>query len=313
MDKVREYNQLKDEKKFFNKLNLDLRSLLWSEPDYEIIAEIIIRKVEEETGFSLSSEEHSYFDDFKVGDRFVGINDSYRIGDNRDISIKGLKGKIVGEDTDGWVGVEFEKDIEGHDCDGNAKDGHGWYLSPQGNLKKIIKEDVLAHPEIKNDYYAFKKDLADKVIEVSNGYKRREGEFELGDKVRVKKSVAKPKYGWGFTVTHDDVGVVSEINGENIKINFKGHSDWNACAHEMELVNSHKELSKGKVKNLVDKVVADVEAVAGLKDYELKRRPVVKQGVSKLRSFGYDDKYILDFFQERLNDVSDVEEALKCP
>lgn len=59
--------------------------------------------------------------DFKVGDEVECIK-SYEDVD------KGMTGKVVHLWLDVWVGVEWNGLDGAHDCEGNAKDGAGYYL-----------------------------------------------------------------------------------------------------------------------------------------------------------------------------------------
>lgn len=63
--------------------------------------------------------------------------------------------------------------------------------------------------------------------------------LKVGDKVRVKSSVAVPKYKWG-SVNHTSVGVVTGIinNGKDVSVDFPQQSSWTGCAAEMERVPS---------------------------------------------------------------------------
>jgi len=57
----------------------------------------------------------------KIGDRVEIIGRSSFL-------FVGLFGVIVDIRKDGYVGVEFDKNIGGHDCDGKGKDCHCRYL-----------------------------------------------------------------------------------------------------------------------------------------------------------------------------------------
>ena len=59
--------------------------------------------------------------------------------------------------------------------------------------------------------------------------------FGIGDSVRVKSSVERPRHSWG-SVTHDDCGIVTSGSSFNstLTVDFPTHSDWNASANEME-------------------------------------------------------------------------------
>ena len=60
---------------------------------------------------------------FKIGDRVKHIN-RYGVGSQ---GIVGLVGTVVTQRGNHSVyGVEFDKHIEGHDCDGESRMGHGW-------------------------------------------------------------------------------------------------------------------------------------------------------------------------------------------
>ncbi len=60
-------------------------------------------------------------------------------------------------------------------------------------------------------------------------------DFEVGDEVRVKLSVAQPKHNWG-SVRPGDVGVVATtLSGGKLKVDFPSCKGWTAAADEMEL------------------------------------------------------------------------------
>ncbi|XP_036437812.1 E3 ubiquitin-protein ligase KEG-like isoform X2 [Colossoma macropomum] len=61
--------------------------------------------------------------------------------------------------------------------------------------------------------------------------------FRVGDRVRVKASVSTPKYKWG-SVSHKSVGVVTEVDGESLTVDFPEHKSWNGIVSEMELAPS---------------------------------------------------------------------------
>lgn len=71
---------------------------------------------------------------FKKGDRVTVI------GDCGFVDCLGKIGKIVNFDTDGQAGVEFDVDIDGHSCDGNANAKKGWYVDVE-NLGVIMDTD----------------------------------------------------------------------------------------------------------------------------------------------------------------------------
>ena len=60
----------------------------------------------------------------------------------------------------------------------------------------------------------------------------------VGARVRVKRSVSNPTYGWGG-VTHDKVGIVKRVDPDgDLKVDFPDHSDWNGKSSEMEVVTA---------------------------------------------------------------------------
>jgi hypothetical protein len=58
----------------------------------------------------------------------------------------------------------------------------------------------------------------------------------VGARVRVKRSVSNPTFGWG-SVTHDEVGIVKRIDPDgDLKVDFPDQSGWNGKSSEMEVV-----------------------------------------------------------------------------
>eukprot|EP01050_Picozoa_sp_SAG11_P030866 SAG11_NODE_9319_length_922_cov_1.029162_2_plen_86_part_01 len=64
------------------------------------------------------------------------------------------------------------------------------------------------------------------------------GVIIVGSKVRVKKSVAEPRYGWGG-VSHSSVGTVASIDSDgDFRIEFPGRSNtWTGAKDEIELAS----------------------------------------------------------------------------
>ncbi|KAG7316277.1 hypothetical protein KOW79_019818 [Hemibagrus wyckioides] len=58
--------------------------------------------------------------------------------------------------------------------------------------------------------------------------------INVGDRVRVKPSVNNPKQGWG-RVTHQSVGVVKSLAGDEITVDFPEHCDWMGGVTEIEI------------------------------------------------------------------------------
>ncbi len=63
------------------------------------------------------------------------------------------------------------------------------------------------------------------------------GGVRVGDRVRVKPSVATPKYKWG-SVSHGAIGVVvsAASNGRDVTVDFPQQSNWTGLLSEMEVV-----------------------------------------------------------------------------
>jgi hypothetical protein len=60
----------------------------------------------------------------------------------------------------------------------------------------------------------------------------------VGARVRVKRSVSNPTYGWGG-VTHDKVGIVKRVDPDgDLKVDFPDHSGWTGKSSEMEVVTA---------------------------------------------------------------------------
>jgi len=312
MDAVKEYNRLKSDKKIYlNKLDKELKELEKVRPDYKTVVKKIIKGLEKRLDVSFS-DSYIVLDskDFKVGDRVVGINNTCAVGNNK-VPIKGLKGQIINSTgpfgSVDFVGVEFEKDIKGYDCWSRAKKGHGWWV-PKSYLKKLVNKlstDIKTQKEFK----AFTNDLVERVVKASK--ERKNGVFKIGDQVRVREVSRysdQRKHG---------VGIVKEDS--NLRDGFEYAVEFETRpgtllyrTADLEYAFPKKQMSKqdkSSITALVEKMVAEIEP--DLKRYETKRREVVRIGVFKLRSFGFDDEYILNFFQKKLFDVSDVMEALK--
>ncbi|CAG2248479.1 HERC2 [Mytilus edulis] len=59
--------------------------------------------------------------------------------------------------------------------------------------------------------------------------------IKVGDRVRVKPSVEKPKHGWG-NESHQSIGIVTSIQGQDLSLNFPENIGWKGTLTEMELV-----------------------------------------------------------------------------
>ncbi|KAL1253680.1 hypothetical protein QQF64_015909 [Cirrhinus molitorella] len=61
--------------------------------------------------------------------------------------------------------------------------------------------------------------------------------IKVGDKVRVKPSVATPTHKWG-AVTHKSIGVVKKVQGDSLTVDFPEQKNWTGIVSEMEIVAS---------------------------------------------------------------------------
>lgn len=59
--------------------------------------------------------------------------------------------------------------------------------------------------------------------------------IKVGDRVRVKPSVKNPKHGWG-NASHQSIGIVTSIQGQDLSLNFPANMCWEGTLTEMELV-----------------------------------------------------------------------------
>ncbi|XP_051500622.1 E3 ubiquitin/ISG15 ligase TRIM25-like [Myxocyprinus asiaticus] len=73
--------------------------------------------------------------------------------------------------------------------------------------------------------------------------------IKVGDRVRVKPSVHTPKYEWGRNVTHETVGLVKDIKGDDcLVVEFPGHTNWRGILSEMELVTDVDDCDPSSIK-----------------------------------------------------------------
>lgn len=61
---------------------------------------------------------------FKVGDRVTCI----KVYDGRQEALNETGTVVDAPDTEEYVGVAFDKLVQGHDCNGRCDHGHGWYF-----------------------------------------------------------------------------------------------------------------------------------------------------------------------------------------
>ena len=63
----------------------------------------------------------------------------------------------------------------------------------------------------------------------------------MSARVRVKRSVSNPTYGWG-SVAHDKVGIVKRVDPDgDLKVDFPEHSGWTGKSSEMEVITARSQ------------------------------------------------------------------------
>ena len=88
---------------------------------------------------------------WKVGDRVVIIQDTRRPLE----SFVGFKGTVNFVEED-WIGVAFDKYVNGHDLLGDCKKGYGWFLSSDGENENEAEANGMRVKKInnrKNNYW----------------------------------------------------------------------------------------------------------------------------------------------------------------
>lgn len=137
--------------------------------------------------------------EFKVGYRVRCIKDSWYK------SIEGKVGTVIKVDNSGlWVGVEFDENINGHDCLGIGKPNHCWNVSSD-ELELVNKEVIViyrkdreiiahnkatgekatakCHPDDKFDFLTGAKVAFDRLVNPIKIVKQ--DKYEVGDKVKI--------------------------------------------------------------------------------------------------------------------------------
>lgn len=96
------------------------------------------------------------YEDFRVGDKVIGI------GQYNGIEIDGTKGEVI-EIEGGKIGVRWKKDIGGHNCGGKCEKGYGWYVNKEnlGLLNPVpIKKSKYGGIELSEEQKEIKKLLS---------------------------------------------------------------------------------------------------------------------------------------------------------
>mmetsp|Transcript_35764 Transcript_35764/g.115000 ORF Transcript_35764/g.115000 Transcript_35764/m.115000 type:complete len:235 (-) Transcript_35764:307-1011(-) len=110
-----------------------------------------------------------------------------------------------------------------------------------------------------SDEESYEEEAAEDGSEGESEEEREEGSVRplaVGDRVRVRRSVTSPRYGWGG-ITHESVGTLTSTDNPNrVVVDFpRRGSRWRAELHELERV-APRELAVGdrvRVRRTVDR------------------------------------------------------------
>ena len=69
-------------------------------------------------------------------------------------------------------------------------------------------------------------------------------DVRIGSRVRVRKSVEKPQFGWGGGVSHDSVGTVVRMEPGHVRVDFPTLPLWVGKAEELELAVDKAEVCR---------------------------------------------------------------------
>lgn len=114
----------------------------------------------------------------KVGDRVIGV------GKVDGKNIDGLEGTIKAIDKDliRSFAIEFDKNIDGHSCEGRCKINHGWYVS-EGYIKPINETIVIYRKD--NEVIALDKATGKKAVAKCDP--RDKFDFKVGAKLAFER------------------------------------------------------------------------------------------------------------------------------
>lgn len=91
-------------------------------------------------------EDHHKKGEIRLGDK-VRVNATYgHIGNEGHI---GLTGVVVNINNDGYIGVEFKEEINGHSCSGKGKKGHCWNIKDEFLTRITTEENKMEKPKNK--------------------------------------------------------------------------------------------------------------------------------------------------------------------
>ncbi len=166
-ERQEERQQQKEKEKTYHLLEERLQQWQEAHVDYQSMADEIWRKVKEKIG-------NIERDKPEVGDVVECTREHGKVQE------KGLRGKCIGlyPLNDNLVGVEWDKNIGGHRCDGKAKLGHGYYV-PIGNVRIVTVDQKL--PENTKEAY---DDFVERLRQEVQRYQDKQP-LNIGDEVEV--------------------------------------------------------------------------------------------------------------------------------
>ncbi len=203
----------------------------------------------------------------------------------------GLQGKIVYIEDDKYIGIEWDKDVGGHDCDGLAKDGYGWDVT-----RKCFKIISKAKPDVSR--VKTKAGLERIVKKLSSN------RITIGDEVVVINSsdYSSTKKG--------SYGVVTDIDPSDYEINFK-HVTGEKISLPRKLYIEKKHVALRHKRN--DSKAKDVLAkeLEALEKYESDLAGLLKKSATELANRKLSREEIAEFYKSCGIDAKTFDEALK--
>lgn len=238
-------------RKKFVSLKERIEELQSIQPDYQKIADRLYGRLQDKKLLLEVDEE------LKVGDQVIGI------GEYDDVNVDGLMGRIV-KKKKYIYGVEWEKKIlpDGHNCDGKAKQGYGWFVKEKNLKKRPAKPKITT----KNDYDEFLSTLKIRSISEYEDYVDYEDkDFKEGDKVMLLADLnfsfsGEPRLKKG---TQARIGVCSSNECDLIFDNGKKYYTFH---NNIAKVKQRKKLRGFKEGNEVE-LREDVERKIGIKGW----------------------------------------------
>lgn len=190
---------------------------------------------------------------FKVGDRVI-VNGS-SVTKKFDNAI----GTVLDVDSNGILGVKFDKDIGGHHLGGLCKLGYGWWLnSSSGNIKHYHDKDKIIIYRSGNKVVA--KDCKTNKECISRCHPDDEFDFNVGAKLAFDRLVGnveskpepKPKYYNGKVVCVDSF---TELTTKGKIYEFvDGYLTYDTGDKSCDAVHSFEDICKSFMSKFIEVV-----------------------------------------------------------